>query len=148
MDDVLVKYDKLMEILDEKQKRRIHYKSLRNFIIHLNELESIGYKYNIERKIDEYLELVEQNINDIDKTFIVHLFADYIVPTGEVYKKIGFKEITQLRYSIFYTLPIDCVVGILLLKFPYPILTVLLLINHFFRQRKYYKANMVYGMFY
>ena len=147
-DEIFMRYINTIEILDKRQRKYSHYKSLRNFILNLNELESIGYKSNIEIKINDYLEFIEQNANEIDRNCTTHLFADYIVPIGEVYKKIGFKEIALLEYSISFTIPIDCVIGILFLKFPCPILTSLILLNYFFRQRKYYKANMVYGMFY
>lgn len=148
MNDMFIRYNNIIEVLNKDQRKYIHHKSLRNFIIHLNELESIGYRYNIEKKINDYLEFIEQHTNEIDRNCTAPFFADYIFPIGEVYKKIKFRRIAVLENWLPFGIIIDCMVSIFVLKFPSPILSSLILLNYFFRQRKYYKANKVYGMFY
>ena len=148
MNEILGRYNSIIEVLNKDQRKYIHHKSLRNFILHLDELESVGYRNNIERKIDDYLDFIEQNANEIDRHYTATLFADYIFPIGEVYKKIKFRRIAVLENWLPFGIIIDCIVSGFLVKFPCPILTSLILLNYFFRQRKYYKANMVYGMFY
>ncbi len=148
MDVILNKYNSLIEVLNPKQKRYIHFKSLKNFILYLPELKVKEDKQNSEKKIIDYLEIIEQNIDEINGAFTTDLYTNYIYPLGNTYKKIGFKKIISPKYLIIFSLPVDLTVGILFWRFPYPILTLLVLLNYYWKQKKYIKTSKAFGMFY
>ena len=135
-------------MLNAKQKKYIHFRSAKNFILHLENITLQSDKVKCYFMLNEYMECIENNVHVIDSKMATSLFTDYIHPIGEVYRGIGFKQITPMRNRLFFTIHIDVIAGILFLKFPYPILTVLVILDYYIRQRKHIHATKTFGIFF
>lgn len=141
-------FDKITKELSPKENKDIHYKSVFNFIQHLDEFSSQAEKSFIEIKLTEYLELVKSGKDEIDKDFSMLLFQSYILTLGEKYHKIGFTRIIPLRYLFLYGIMADSLLYLGFFRYPYPITCVCITIHYFLVRKRKYDRNLVYGMFY
>ncbi len=115
MDAITARYNSLIEVLNSKQKKYIHFKSLGNFIQHLPEIEPEEDRRSCEKKIVDYLQVVEQSIDEVNSKFTTELYMNYIYPLGNAYKRIGFKKIIPIIYSLIFALGFDFFVGMIFL---------------------------------
>jgi hypothetical protein len=146
--ELLEKVYELENRLSRKAKRDIHYRSVRNFIFHLDKIQPSEDGLVVANSLENYLQLVETNLDDINKSMSMAFYNDYIVPIGERYVEVGFIRVIPLVYQIFYSVAIDLLLFILFFHFPYPLVTTVVLAYHFlFRLRVYHKRK-AYGMFY
>jgi len=143
--ELIEKYESVLNGWSQNEKRKVHYRSVRNLIIHLPSLTENFYSIKI--KLNEYLELIESGREDINDNS-ESLFENYIMTIGEKYREIGFIRIVQLRYLFVYSFMADSLLYIPFFKFPYPIVSSLVFLNYLIRQKRLYKANKVYGLFY
>jgi hypothetical protein len=142
------KYLEIMEMLTAEEKKYVSYKSLYNFIIHLDEIgDDIELNY-CTQLIDEYLNDIKKDTNEIDRTTAYVYFNTYISPLANFYEKIGFVRMHPLKYYMLCTIPIDIIFGLLFLKFPYPILTVLFLIKYWVERSKHKDESRYFSLFY
>jgi hypothetical protein len=148
MDYLRNKYSALVSILDKKQQKYIHSKSVNNFISHLERFPDIADQKNAEMKINEYLEFITTSQTDIDDALGIELFDKYVSPLGTLYKTIGFMSIVPLKYLLIFSLMIDSLLYFGMFKYPYPIATFLVCLYYLFIQKKYYVRNKVYGIYY
>lgn len=145
---MIAKYNLLKDLLDDDKKKFVHFKSVGNFILNLGNLTSKEEIMKCETILHAYLDLIDAHSDSIDKKMGGELYIEYVYPLGEMYKKIGFIEILPLRNTLLFTLIFDLVVGLFFFSFPYPILTMLAVINYYLKQRKYIAVSKVFGMFY
>ena len=149
MNDLAMRYNNLLEQLNQKQRKYIHYRSVWNFINQLDDIQTESEKQHCQRELLKYLNIVEENIDDlIDSSVTIALFNDYLYPLGNIYKKIGFIRIMPLRIAFALSIIVDILMCILFWKYPLPILATLTLINQFIINRKYYKKGKVFGRLY
>lgn len=149
MNYLAIRYKNLLEQLNQKQMKYIHYRSVWNFINELDNIQPESEKQHCQRELLKYLNVVEENIDElIDSSVTIALFNDYLYPLGIIYKKIEFLRITPLRISFTLSIIADILMCILFWKYPLPILATLTLINYFIINRKYYKKGKVFGRFY
>lgn len=148
MDEIILLYNHLMEVLNDEQKKYMHFKSVYNFLTHYDDFTAESEKYKIERDLSNYLEIISENIERIDNTITTELYIDHVRKIGALYNKIGFIEIWGLKFKIAIAFSLDIVIGFFFFGFPYPIMTALMVLNYFIRQRKKIKTCSVYGMLY
>jgi len=148
METLFGRYNYILKYLNVKEKKYIHYRSLKNFILHVDDIVSEDDNYKSKCILNEYLDIVENSIGNIDSVITTNLFVDYLYPLGEIYKEVGFKRMFALKYSVIFSFIIDAAVGFIFFKFPYPILTIIVLVNYLIKQKKEMASSKVYSMFY
>lgn len=146
---MIEKYKLLIDSLDKRQRTYMHYRTVANFIDHLDDIVSPEERQKCEMIILAYLDQVRLNTDELKSgSCTTTLYVDFLYPLEKTYDLIGFKRIMPLRLSILLGITVDVVVGLLFFKFPYPILTFLTGLYFFYFERKYYEAGKVYGMLY
>ena len=146
MESIRYQFDLIANSLDAKHKRYIHSKSLENFIIHLNEFTISEEKELIRKLISEYLETIVKS--DIDSATGIEFYDKYISPLGGKYKKIGFISIVPIRYLFVFSIMVDSLLYLAFFHFPYPLVTILVIVYFLIVQNRYYRRNKVYGIYY
>lgn len=146
--DLERKYLDIISMLTIEERKYISYKSLYNFIIHLNEIESKSELKYCAQLIDEYLEDIKENASNISSKTAYVYFNNYLYPLKNIYVKNGFVEMHPLKYYMLVSIPIDILFGLLFLKFPYPILTVIFLINQWVKRIRHKDESKYFSLFY
>jgi hypothetical protein len=142
------RFSNVVDRLSVKSKRHIHYRSINNFICHLEEIQPHEDYEKCRLILDEYICIIENSDDDIDGKTAAVLFSDYVYPLGELYKKIEFKQITPVKNAVFFAIHIDIFAWLFLFNLPYPILTSIVLANHLLRVRRHLKTTRVFGILY
>ncbi len=93
MDEIILLYNHLMEVLNNEQKKYMHFKSVYNFITHYDDFKTDSDQYKVERKLLNYLEIISEDIEGFDNTITTDFYIDQIRKIGTLYNKIGFIEI-------------------------------------------------------
>lgn len=148
MRTLLDRFLSVAELLPSKSKRYIHYNTLRNFIIHVDDIDEYFDKQKALVGINEYLSEIENCRGEIEKTQSYNYYVEYLKPLVGIYIKIGFKEIHRLRYQLIISTTIDIFCGFVFFKYPYPIMTTIVFFNHYIINRKIKNSTKVYSMFY
>ena len=142
------KYLEIIDMLTAEERKYVSYKSLYNFIIHLDDIDSESeLKYCIQL-IDEYLNDIKENANNINSKTAYVYFNTYLYPLKNIYIKNGFVEMHPLKYYMLVSIPIDILFGLLFLEFPYPILTVIFLINQWVKRSRHKDESKYFSLFY
>jgi hypothetical protein len=148
MQTLLEKYQSIIDTLDDKKKRYIHFKSLNNFIIHIDEFKIHKDEQYCEQKINEYLEIIANRETVIDSATGVYFFEMFISPLGNKFKELGFKSIVPIKYLFLFSLMIDSLLYIGFFILPYPIVTICVCLYNLVLKRRLYHKHMVYGIYY
>ena len=141
-------YEYLIKLIPLDKRKYIHYHSLGNFIVQLKRNEGTLDLSDVEKTLEEYIEIVEQNKEEIDSAMGLELFQVFINPIGQRLKKYGFVRITPMKYLFLYSIMFDSLVFIAFFPFFWPIGTIVMILYFFLRRRKLYQRRMVYGLFY
>jgi hypothetical protein len=145
---LIEEYNVLMSLVAKEKRKYIHSQSLHNFIIQLSKSKSNEDFSEIKKGLNEYMEVVKENVEDIDSKIGLNFFQMYVNPIGESLIKYGFTRITPLRFLFLYSVMIDSLLYIAFFRFPYPVISFGVLIYYLlFRMRKQ-NENKVYGLFY
>ena len=148
MNEVLNKYDLLILKLNEKEKRYIHFQSLKNFIAHIEDIGSIDEKKNCIYLLLNYIDYIESNYNEIGK-LSSFFYVNHVYKIADTFFiKKGFKEMHQLRFELYLSIIFDILIDVFLLHYPYPILTLIVTINYFIKRKKYKNSSKLFGMYY
>ena len=142
------RYDAIMLHLLPKERKYIHYRSFKNFIVHLESIREDSEKLCASKLLTDYMNDIEHQQYEIDLADGKRFFLYYIRPIAAFYKGIGFVEILHLRYHLMLSIPFDIVVGLIFFKFPYPILSLLILIKVMIERMKHRDKSKYYCMFY
>lgn len=149
MSGVLEKYKHVVEILDIKQCKYMHYRTVANFIDHLSAISSETERSKCETSLLIYLDEVLLRAEELrEGSCSTSLYVDFFYPLEAIYNRIGFKSIMPIKLACLLAITVDIVIGILFFKYPYPILTFLIFFYYYFFERGYYKAEKVSGMLY
>jgi hypothetical protein len=146
MESIRYQFDLIVNSLDAKHKRYIHSKSLENFIIHLNDFTISEEKELIHKLISEYIEVIVKS--EINSVTGIEFYDKYISPLGGKYKVIGFISIVPIRYLFVFSIMVDSLLYLAFFNFPYPSVTILVIVYFLIVQKRYYRRNKVYGIYY
>lgn len=141
------RYKKLINIIEPNKRKYIHYKSLGNFILALNEKMPEGDRLELYKKLTEYFDIIGEDFSEFDGQIGLELFEKHIVPIGKMLEGYGFKRITPIKYLFLYSVMIDSLIY-LAFHFPYPVMTLLVLLYYFVRTKLIYNQHKVFGLFY
>ena len=105
---IINEYIRITSQIPLNKQKYIHKESVGNFMSHL-QIMSEWDAFSAEKKILEYLRVVEDNIEDIDSYSGMHFFEKYIHPLGVSLEKYGFKRIMPMKYLFLYSVIIDSI---------------------------------------
>jgi hypothetical protein len=145
--DLSTRLEEINNIKSVGQKRRLHFRSLRNFIEHLNDLQDT--REEVQGSITKYIEIVGTHNYKLTFDQSVKYYYEFIEPVGKVYgKNGGFILVLGNRLLFpFFILPNI----IILVLFHFSLLSIILaagtLIYLGWRLTKNY-SHKIYGLLY
>src|SRR5882762_8246690 len=73
-------------LISDRMKKYIHYKSMRNFILHFDEIRGDIVKVRIVALLSDYIEEVELNYYSFEPDTSAELAKKYVFQIGEYYR--------------------------------------------------------------
>jgi hypothetical protein len=138
--------------LSAKKKRYIHFYSVRNFIVHFDNLPKESLKNKVLDLISNYIEEVEQNFFDYHGESSYMLYMAYVDKLSPIYSTyLDFKSFMTLRTALMVGVPIDLVLYFILrnsVLFYLPIVTFCLLLYYLYNKVFLEKKKKNFGLFY
>jgi hypothetical protein len=138
--------------LSPRMKKYIHYRTMRNFILHFDEIKSEREREKILTILEEYVEAVKANDYSFERVESAELASCVMFPIRDYYKTdCSFMSVIKLQEVFIYGIMADSVLFFtgLLAKLHYvPIATCVLLAYHIFLRIFKIPQGRVYGMFY
>jgi hypothetical protein len=139
-------------MLSERMKKYIHYRSMKNFVLHFDEIQSSLAREKVSLLLSEYVEEIKVGNYDFEGEASFQLARKYLFKLSDYYKKYSnFVVLMRLQVILLYGFIGD---GLLYFtRIPsriwhIPIITVCLLLSYlyviFFKAPK----GRVYGIFY
>ena len=147
--EVILSFDTL---LSERMKKYIHYRSMRNFCLHFDEIESNVTQEKIRMLLSEYIEEVKANDYDYDGEASLQLARKYLFKISDYYREYSsFVVLMRVKVIILFGL-----FGDTLLYFTnipsrilyIPVVTICLLLYFLFIYIFKASKGRVYGIFY
>src|ERR1700722_10544020 len=93
----------LDEMLSERMKKYIHYRSMRNFVLHYDEIESPLARESISALLSEYIEEIKSNDYDFEGESSFQLARKYIFKLSDYYKEYSnFMVLMRMQVIILY----------------------------------------------
>jgi hypothetical protein len=142
----------LESMISERMKKYIHYKSMRNFINHFDEINDKTTQRRILALMYEYFEEIKGSDYDFDVYTSTELAKKYLFDIAEVYKQdSNFMRIIKIQHVFLYGILIDSLLylsGVLSLFRHIPIVTTVFLFYYLFVAIFKERQGRVYGMFY
>ena len=147
---------KILETWDNyltiKQKRYIHFKSLRNFAFHFNNLPNERTKEITLDYLNQYIEEVQVNDATLTSSESYHLAMNTMNKIANIYSThLNFKSILPLRFVILFSVIGDTILYFLLkgkLPFFIPLISIIFLTYYFWRKLRLEKKRLLFGLFY
>jgi hypothetical protein len=142
----------LNDFLSVRMKKYIHYYSMRNFIIHFDEIKNQFAKDEIESLMSDYVEKIKENDYDFQGPASFDLAKKYVFKISPYYKEYSnFMAFMGIQVSILFGLFGDTL--LYFTKIPskiyhIPIITICFVI--YFLVVKIFKAskNRAYGIYF
>jgi hypothetical protein len=128
-------------VLSQKQKKYIHYRSMRNFAFHYDELPGERNKEKVAALLAAYIDEVEY---DLARSYLSKI-SDYY------YDFLRFKPLLKMKFVIFFGGISDVIlyfIGFLSKIWYIPIITLVLLAYYLFIVIFKEPEKRVYGLFY
>ena len=140
-------------MLSPKTRRRLHYRTMRNFVLHANEIEREHDRYKVLDLLEEYVEWVQYNEYSFDADSSIELAEEFMFPLVEYYRAgFGFLEVITFR-SLIFGIVADS--ALYLNHFmsgrhyiPIPIVTAVIALYYSLLLIFYIPQGRVYGMYY
>ena len=152
MEEVKKMFISWEELLTPKQKKNIHFFSMRNFVFHFDNLPNERIKEKVNLVLDDYINEVQDNYFDYKGIQSYELTSRYMDKLSEIYKTyLGFKTFLKFRFVIIFGILGDSVLYLLLhnqLNFYFPIITLILLIHYLYTKFFFERRKKVFGIFY
>jgi len=140
------------DYLTVRQKRYIHFKSLRNFAFHFDNLPNERTKEIALDYLNEYIEEVQANEATLTSSESYHLATNIMNKIADIYSThLNFKSILEVRYVILFSVVGDTILYFLLkgrLPFFVPLITISLLTYYFYIKWRLEKKRLLFGLFY
>ena len=139
-------------LLSEKMKNNIHYRSMRNFVYHFDEIPDNLAKEKIRKLFSEYIEEIREKDYFFEGKESTKLARKYLFVISSFYREYSnFAVIRKLEIVLCYGILVDSLLFLTKIssRIKYiPIATIFLLIYYFII--KIFKApkGRVYGIFY
>jgi len=138
--------------ISERMKKYIHYRSMRNFVLHFDEIKSDVVRNQISVLLSNYVEEIQANDYDFEGEASLQLAKDYLFKIADYYKEYShFMVLMRVKVVLLFG-----IMGDTLLYFTnipsrimhIPIVTICLLVYFLFV--KIFKASKgrAYGIFY
>jgi len=138
--------------ISDRMKKYIHYKSMRNFINHFDEINDERTKNRIMALMFEYFEEIKASDYDFDVYSSTDLAKKYLFDIAEVYREdSNFMRIIKIQHVFLYGLLIDGLLylsGVLSFFWHIPIATTGFLFYYLFVVLFKERKGRVYGMYY
>lgn len=140
------------ECLTVRQKRYIHFKSLRNFAFHFDNLPNEGTKEIALDYLNEYIEEVQANDATLTSSESYLLANNIMNKIADIYSThLNFKSTLELRFVILFSVVGDTILYFLLkdrLSFFVPLISITLLTYYLWRKLRLEKKRLLFGLFY
>jgi hypothetical protein len=139
-------------MLSEKMKKYIHYRSMRNFVLHFDEIKNPAAKENISRIFSEYIEDLRVNNYDFEGEASYTLARNYIFVISKYYKEYS-NFMAYLRVSVILLFGFTGDSLLYLTNIPdrilhIPIVTICFFIYYLFVRIVKEPRGRVFGIFY
>jgi hypothetical protein len=139
-------------VLTERKKKYIHYGSIRNFVLHIDEIRDEKTRQIIIDTLTDYVAEVKSNDYDFNGSSSTVLARKYLFPICHYYREDSkFMRFIKIDNVLLYGMLSDSLLyltGILPKIYYIPIITITLLLYYFFVGLVKVPENRVYGMFY
>ena len=143
----------LENILTARMRRKIHYRSMRNFVMHFGEIKGEGARERICGLLSDYIEEVKgKNYDFSGKGESGQLARKYLWVISDYYKEdAGFIVVYSLRFVILAGILGDSLLyftGLSAAIFHLPVVFIVLLLYYIFIGILKVPQGWVYGIFY
>jgi len=140
-------------LLSERMKKYIHYRSIRNFVLHFDEIKSEKARERICSLLTDYIEEVREKDYDLSgKGESLALARKYLSTIGEYYREYSnFMSVLEIKFVLIGGILGDAILfftGLSSEIFHLPIVTIVLLLYYFFIMIFKEPKGRVYGIFY
>ncbi len=90
-------------LISERMKKYIHYRSIRNFVIHYDEIQSGAAKEKIRSLLEEYIEEVKAYDYDFEGEASLQLARKYIAKISGYYREYSnFMGIIKIQVILLF----------------------------------------------
>ena len=144
-----LKFDNVMNYYPKNKRKYIHWKSLRNFIYHLDTFPNERQKNKIQNTLLEYLQLINERSVIEDSKDSLKYFKEYLQPIGQLYEdNLKFHIIAKTSTIVFWSSL--ALIVFYFLNVPYSLSIGLLSVDFLLFVRHYYYARQkrCYSVFY
>jgi hypothetical protein len=139
-------------MLSKRMKKYIHYRSMRNFILHFDDIKNSKVQEKILALLSEYIEEVKTNHYDFEAESSYHLARKYLSDLSDYFREYSnFMQVIKVQNVFLYGILGDgllYLVGFLSKIWYIPIVTVFLLLYYLFISIFKEPQRRVYGLFY
>ena len=140
--EIISKFKEIIKSYPKNRLKYIHWKSVRNFIYHLNNFPDNPDKSKIEIRLLEYIEIVDKSSVINTSQDSLNLFNAYLQPTGKLYEHyLDFHVVAKTSTILFGSLII--VVALYFLNANYLFYIGLIFIDFTIIYRHYYFAKQM-----
>jgi hypothetical protein len=140
------------QMLPSKTRKYIHYRSMRNFVWHFNEIRSERDRDKVLNLLAEYVQSVQDNDYIFDRHSSPELATRYLYPLVDYYRvNSRFMEIMKLQFVLIIGVLVDSILyftNILSALHYIPVTTVFLLLYYAYLLIFKIPEGRVYGLFY
>jgi hypothetical protein len=152
-DEIKSTVEEWQSMLPPRMRKYIHYRSMRNFMLHFNEIGSERDRAKILTILEEYVQCVQSNDYSFDRHSSPELATSYLFPLIDLYRdnSTRFMRVIKLQEALMLGFLVDSILYLshVLSGLHYiPITTVTLLSYYVFLLIFKIPSGRVYGMFY
>ena len=135
------KFQLVITLYPKSKLKYIHYKTVRNFIFHFEDLNDGFQKNEIAKSLNEYMELLSQSAIIDNAIEAREIFQKYLQPIGIIFEEqLNFHITMRPTTLLFFTLPLFLFLYLLKVPTGYYIgllvLTVYIIARHIYFDRK------------
>jgi len=139
-------------MLSQRMKKYIHYRSMRNFVLHYDEIQSQNVQDKISLLLSDYIKEVEGSDYDFDAESSYYLARKYLSKLSEYYKEYSnFIGVLKIKTVFLWGILGDSLLylsGLLSNLWYIPVVTVGLFLYYLFIAIFKEPQGRVYGLYY
>jgi hypothetical protein len=140
-------------LLSERMKKYIHYRSIRNFVRHFDEIKAEKARARVCKILSDYIEEVRENDFDFSgKGEGLQLARRYLSPLADYYKEdSNFMVVLKIKFVLVIGIVGDGILyltGLSSAVLHLPVVTIALLLYYLFIAIFKESKGRVYGIFY
>lgn len=142
----------LETMISERMRKNIHYRSMRNFVLHFEEISSEKAREKVHRLLEGYIEEVRAHDYDFERDSSYQLARKYLSPLSGYYKESSnFMGFIGIKLALFIGILGDVILRITHLSsaiWHLPIVTICFLLYYLFIVIFKEPKGRVYGFHY